>query len=555
MSANSPSHIPVGLPLVLVCWSAAAVALWPFAAVPFVDDWVYAWSVENLLSGHGLEVLDFSSNMVHALTLWGALFSLPFGFSFAALRVSTWVLSCVAIAGVYRLLRETDASEEGATLGAASLAAYPPFLLLSFSFMTDVPLVAVEAWMLVFFVRAYRDRSARDLWLGTGLAVVASAIRVVGLVPAAAMSAALLFDRRGWGRARGRFLVPQSAVVAAGVMAWYHQQHVRRIADLSYIENTPEPRLEALGEYAVALLPAWLPLSLEFLAVGLGLALAPAALALGPSPGRVSRALALAACSALVFAVGHLTGGLHYPVFASEGTWISDELSSALTLLPGWTPVQVPEAVTIAGTVLCWASFVSLASSAVRRAPPGPMPPVLWWTIAGLVVTTAVLWLATDRYILAFLAPALSLVLGRRAGVSWLRAATLLIPFAVIGVIGVRDRVSAERAIWSAIGDLRESGVPVSDIDAGYAANGWLQYAHPDHAHRDGRGNVAVPFVNGDAQLPWVIAAAPPSDGEVVREYRFVRTWRAPGSVFVMRRRGISSTAPGQSRDEPAPGR
>ena len=57
MSANSPSHIPVGLPLVLVCWSAAAVALWPFAAVPFIDDWVYAWSVENLLSGHGLEVL------------------------------------------------------------------------------------------------------------------------------------------------------------------------------------------------------------------------------------------------------------------------------------------------------------------------------------------------------------------------------------------------------------------------------------------------------------------------------------------------------------------
>jgi hypothetical protein len=520
---------------VLACWSAAALVLWPFHSVPFVDDWVYAWSVENLMNGRGLEVLDFSANIVYAPALWGSLFSLPFGFSFAALRASTWVLSCIAIAGVHRLLREAEADDAGATVGAATLAVYPPFLMLSFSFMTDVPMIAVQVWMLVCFVRAYRDRSTSALWIGTGLAAVAGAIRVVGLVPAAAMSAALLFDRRGWGRSRGRLLIPATAFLVAGLMTWYHQHHVGRVADLTDIENTPAYRLAALAEHAVALLPAWIPLSLEFLAVGLGLALAAVAVALKPSPGARSRALAIAVGAILVVAAGHLTGGLHYPAFASEGTWISDELGATLTLLPGWTPVQTPALVTALLTLVCWASFVSLAASASRPAS-GPAAPVLWWTIAGLVAMAAILWLATDRYILAFLAPALALVLGRGALVSWPRATPVLVLFALVGTIAVRDRIDAEEAIWSAVNDLRQAGVPAADIDAGYVVNGWLQYAHPAGAHRDAQGHVAVPFVNADAELPWVVAAAPMEGFTVVREYPFNRTWRRPGAIFVLQR-------------------
>lgn len=535
MAARTRSNLSIGLPLVLGCWSVAAIALWPFQAVPFVDDWVYAWSVENLLDHGRLEVLDFSSNVIYAPALWGGLFSLPFGFSFTALRLSTWVLSGLAIAGVYRLLREAEASEPAATLGAAALAVFPPFLVLSFSFMTDVPLVAVEAWLLVCFVRAYRDRSTNALWLGTGLAVIASAIRVVGLVPAAAMSAALFFDRRGWGRGGGRFLIPMTALGATGLMTWYHQQHVRHVADLSYIQNTPAPRLEALREYGIALLPAWLPLSLEFVAVGLGLALAPVAVALARSPGWRGRALAVAVASVAVVAVGQLTGALHYPAFSSEGTWISEELGSTLTLLPGWTRVRVAPGLIVAATLVCWVSFISLASSATRP-PAVPGAPVLWWTLAALVAATAILWLATDRYILAFIAPALPLILGLGAGVSWRRAAPVLALFALIGAIAVRDRSAAETAIWAAVADLRQSGVPVSDIDAGYVVNGWLQYAHPEHAHRDAQGNVAVPFVNGDAELPWIVAAAPLPGTTIVREYSFARTGRRPGSVFVLRR-------------------
>jgi hypothetical protein len=536
-SARRPWIIERGLAIVLGCWGAAALMLRPFFPAPFVDDWVYAWSVENLVSNHRLEVIDFSSNVIYASALWGALFCLPFGFSFAALRVSTWVLGSVALAGVYRLLREANASEAGATFGTACLAAYPPFLMLSFSFMTDVPLVAVATWTMVYFVRAYRDRSLRALWIGTVLAAVAGAIRVVGVVPAIAMAAALLFDGRGWGRARARFAVPLTALASAVGLAWYHQHHVRPIADLSYIENTPPARLEAMREYAIALLPAWLPLSVEFVAVGLGLALAPVAVALIRQPGQGRRMAALLGISIVVFIIGQLTGGLHYPVFASEGTWLSDELGSTITLLPGWTALVVPRIVTIATTIGAWASFLMIGASSVRSRERGAGLAPLWWLIAVLVLMTAVLWLVTDRYILAFIPVALPLILGASAPVSWRRGAMALAVYAVIGLVAVRDRINAEEAVWSAVNDLRRQGVPVSAIDAGYTVNGWLQYAHPDQAHRDANGSVAVPFVNGDVLLPWVVAASPLPGTEVVREYTFARTGRGPRSIFVLRRR------------------
>jgi hypothetical protein len=531
------SIISAGLLGVLGYWCAIALLLKPFQPFPFIDDWVYSWSVENLIQNGRLEVLDVSSNVITAQVLWGALFCLPFGFSFAALRVSTWVLAALALAGVYRLSREAGATPGGAAFGAATLAVFPPFVVLSFSFMTDVPMLTVEAWALVYFTRAYRNRSTRALWAGTLLTAVASAIRVVGLAPSLGLAAALLFDSRGWGRTRGRFLVPLAAWLAAGALALDHGRRVRHVADLSYIANTPGVRLEALRGYAVALLPTWLPHSLEFAAVGLGLALAPIALALVPAGGHRRRMVWLLAIAALVVAVGHMIGVQHYPAFASEGTWLSDELGFVLLLLPGWMPIMVPTAVTVAATMGSWASFLILGSSASRPREDDTANVPLWSLMAVLIGLTAVLWLTADRYILPFLAPAMALVLGRSARVSWRRGVVALSIFAMVGVVAVRDRLNAESAIWAAVNDLRQAGVPVSEIDAGYVVNGWLQYAHPEQAHRDASGNVNVPFVNGGAVVPWVVAVSPLPDTEVVREYPFGRIGRAPGRVFVLRRR------------------
>ena len=113
----------------------------PFRDHPFVDDWAYAWSVRHLLETGRLAQLEYSSALF-AHTLWGALFCLPFGFSFVALQLSTWVLAVAALCALYLLLRELDVERGTSLFAAAALGCYPIFFVLSFSFMTDLPALA-----------------------------------------------------------------------------------------------------------------------------------------------------------------------------------------------------------------------------------------------------------------------------------------------------------------------------------------------------------------------------------------------------------------------------
>src|SRR5712691_4826406 len=137
------------------------VALRPFQDAPFIDDWTYAWSVEHLLRTGRLKILDWSVsvNVVHVL--WGALFCVPFGFSFTALRVSTWVASLLGLVGLYTLLRELGVRRADALLGVGVVAFYPVYFILSFSFMTDVPFVALVIWFFAALARALARASAR----------------------------------------------------------------------------------------------------------------------------------------------------------------------------------------------------------------------------------------------------------------------------------------------------------------------------------------------------------------------------------------------------------
>ena len=87
LEASAPGAI------LLLVYFFVAIPLHLFADVPLHDDWTYAWSVEHFLKTGKLAVLDWSIHYPFAQILWGALFCLPFGFSFSALRVSTVMLA------------------------------------------------------------------------------------------------------------------------------------------------------------------------------------------------------------------------------------------------------------------------------------------------------------------------------------------------------------------------------------------------------------------------------------------------------------------------------
>ncbi|HET9013347.1 MAG TPA: glycosyltransferase family 39 protein, partial [Gemmatimonadaceae bacterium] len=135
------------------------VLLRPLQDVPFGDDWTYAWSVQRLLAGHGLQWLDWSIHYNAVHVLWGALFCLPGGFSFTALRASTWTLAASGLVALYLLLRQLQVERRDALVGTATLGVNPIFFGLSFTFMTDVPFVALSTWAYLATIVALTRRS------------------------------------------------------------------------------------------------------------------------------------------------------------------------------------------------------------------------------------------------------------------------------------------------------------------------------------------------------------------------------------------------------------
>jgi 4-amino-4-deoxy-L-arabinose transferase-like glycosyltransferase len=167
--------------ILILPYFTAAIPLHLFANVPFHDDWTYAWSVEHLLKTGQLQVLDWSIHYPFAQILWGALFCLPFGFSFSALRVSTVVLAWLGAVALYGTLRELGRARSVSLIATLVLIANPVFFVLSFSFMTDVPFVSVSNIAFFFILRGLHRRSSLELWLGCAFGACAFFIRQIAI--------------------------------------------------------------------------------------------------------------------------------------------------------------------------------------------------------------------------------------------------------------------------------------------------------------------------------------------------------------------------------------
>ena len=86
-----------GLIAVLFLFLAATAVVNPFREAPVEDDWAYAETVKHFLETGQYRLNDWLSANIAFQTAWGALFCLPAGFSFSALRVSTVVLAVIGL--------------------------------------------------------------------------------------------------------------------------------------------------------------------------------------------------------------------------------------------------------------------------------------------------------------------------------------------------------------------------------------------------------------------------------------------------------------------------
>ena len=508
LEASAPGAI------LLLVYFSAAIPLHLFADVPLHDDWTYAWSVEHFLKTGKLAVLDWSIHYPFAQILWGALFCLPFGFSFSALRVSTVMLAWLGALALYGTLRELGRARTESLIATLVLIANPVFFLLSFSFMTDVPFVSVSTIAFFFIVRAFSKKKPLDLWLGCAFGVVGFFIRQIAIaIPGAVLAYAFFAPSF---RTRKYFLPPIIASVficlipfliaqTSGLTSQYTSREWVFDKWVNQYELGIPGLLRVIMHAGLALFPMSAPLvALYYRRVRFWIVFAVL--------------LLLTACS--IF----LTPEIPKPL---DGMWNLISLGKERRLLRGLADPDF---------LVSWLNYPLLAFSLFSStgiimklieavAIEKPMRLFVWYGFSQFLLIMAV-WLfdawGSDRYFIVLLPPLIVILAN-----SQLKSKTTIAGIALLSLIAMLatwSETQNNRAAAAGLSWLRNRGINFSEIDAGYALNGWYLYAHPENLAPGNIPDRDVPFVTTNEKKPYVIATSPISGYRVLRRY----TWSIP---------------------------
>ncbi|MDQ6693451.1 MAG: glycosyltransferase family 39 protein [Chloroflexota bacterium] len=214
--------------LIAAGWMLLLVLLPPAHDYPVIDDWIYSASVQQQLNTGVFTMPGQSQASLVGLTLWGTGWARLFGFSTTVLTYSTLFLALAGLLTFYALARTLKTPPAGALLGTALLGLNPIFLHLSYSFMTDVPFLALVLIACYAYVRGLQPcGSSAWLLVGGVFSGWAFLIRQFGvLVPLgflAYLFLNLLTERRWnqprwWWQMLGVGLLP--AFIAGGWLYW-----------------------------------------------------------------------------------------------------------------------------------------------------------------------------------------------------------------------------------------------------------------------------------------------------------------------------------------------
>jgi Dolichyl-phosphate-mannose-protein mannosyltransferase len=201
----------------------------PVGEFPLNDDWIYAKTVQHLLQTGQYQAHPYLNATLVVQTYWGALFCKLFGFSFSTLRMSTLVLSGLNAWGIARCGLVMGFPRVLALLCGAVVITNPLMLGLSYSFMTDIPFLALSTLSGLCFLSALRRDSTPLIAWGSVLGVAAFFVRQFGvLVPAAfAITLAILQIRRQVSRGGAPWLALGIPWVLAGVIYLGYAQNLQ----------------------------------------------------------------------------------------------------------------------------------------------------------------------------------------------------------------------------------------------------------------------------------------------------------------------------------------
>jgi hypothetical protein len=497
---RSPSARPVGrfsialdLPTAAVVMLAVAgvAALVVFDLSPplaFNDDWMYAWSVRQLVAGHGFHNFPETSALALVQVLWGAVISLWHADQ-RLLRLS--VVPLVVLTGwcSFQLARRLGADRFWSSVAGATLLAMPLFMTNATSFMSDtfyVGLVMAIALTSISWITAGRWR-----WLCVALLVLAPLQRQVGvaLVPAV-MLGLLLWKRPTWRRSDSVALaailtLPAAALLVAGLF----------VDSRPFYTGAPPVGLDV--EHGIFPLPAMLGLGLiPFLAA---LAFRPTAPTV-PSPrGGGERAARGESWWSVASAGLGVVGVIGCLVdLAQFGMTFPGNVFSPLgftAILPGSKPPIFPGPVFRALEIAAVATFVFLFVLRRRSWTPralGPSALVLVLISAfQFLPLTVIEWFVYDRYFLPVIAPLVPVIAvvathASRQGAARTWAAAAIAAGLSLYVVGEQDYLAWQAARDQAAHLAYQLASP-SDVHAGFEAN--ATYVELPRYERTGRAD------------------------------------------------------------------
>ena len=541
-------------------WIAMAAFVNPIGNFPLNDDWVYAQAVQSLLDTGRYKFLSETSANVGPQIYWGALFCLPTGFSFTALRFSTLTLGLIGTLVLYSLVLEATQDRKLSTLAALCLVANPLYFSLSNTFMTDIPFVVVMLIASALLTQGLSRESRSYIVAGIITAFAAILIRQLGIVILFAYAAALL-AKRGVSFRNAIFgLLPILAGLAIHFGYQYWITSTGRVPVLTihssvgvFIPDT-DRLVDMLKTIAAGILYSGF-----FIAPFVALYATferPKLHNLSRKSGTtlwISFAVVVMSFSILLYAQRLLPHKGNIMIPAGIGP---------LTLLDTYVLNQNLPVITALGRVLWGAlTLVALASIVytvnlpltaygwhakhLLRNKPHSKPPnwnIVYFSMLGLSYLAILVLISGkvpifDRYYIIFL-PILILILSNASSlrkrvqgrISTAVSVSLIFASAIFSILATHDYLSFNRTRWAALNDLQRQGVSPSNIDGGYEFNGIYTY-DPKYRRQPGKGWWWV------VDDKYVIASGMLPNYSEVRRYSFQR-WvlGTQSAIFVLRR-------------------
>jgi 4-amino-4-deoxy-L-arabinose transferase-like glycosyltransferase len=486
-------------------WIVMSALVNPVGDFPLNDDWRYALGVKSILNAGRFELPSPEAPNVFAQAYWGALFCLPFGFSFTTLRFATLTLGGVGVCALYLLLRETHCNRWIALLGGLTLAVNPLYFGLAQTFMTDVPFVALVIVALWLFARGFRREEAVSLSAGILIALLTVLIRQFALLLLLAFGVAYVLRRGAAWKAFLVAIVPLS--VGIGLHVFYQRWMVETgrtpFFELASFNLIPTP-LEAFAKYSLR----YIIVALPYLGFFIAPFLASVALSRSRTDGRNRRLLI---CLLVVVLAGALLVALYTvytPVsdpahilapFGLGARTLRDtfQLRQNLPVIPAgmsifWLGSIIVGALAGAGILLYLTQAATRVVTGIWR----PERRAASWLEALTLVffaayATAMLLVGFslhsplfDRYLLVFVPVILVLVVTNETRSRYMAAhrwrgalsLTLVLVCAAVDVAATHDYLAWNRARWMATGKLMNAGISPHQIDGGYEFNGWYLF-------------------------------------------------------------------------------